>query len=442
MRYFVGIGGGAAGITLKRLLRKHVPEYAEWNDTMKMLKSTNPHKSILHFGGETCTQVRTFTGIFTKVLFQLARQWTKTKTDCLPNYIQLKLGKRIRRHATTTIQPNRLQDITETFSSIEKQCTENDELIVFLSSHGNRRGVLQWNEYFRFNYLSAETLKQLLNKIDPKCQITIIVDACYSGTFLSLTDSRTIVYTSSNHYLPSYYTCFGNGWVSQIPWLEKQTRIATITNSTHGGNFQLSHSLNWWLDRELYALAEYSPSKTYLIQVAEWIQTTRHRPLVHYSEYAVLIALIFLDSSGAVATAVNAKLLFTLWKSFILIVKCFAVVKLFSWHVKRGLLVYAPAILQKWNQRLIWRDLSMMKRVANKYPVNIAHTPVECFDKDKAAALLFTTTDTVRSLKWTGNAIADVQSKNSLTLLKLQLYLRTRPPQQKLNELSQIIQRI
>ncbi len=95
-----------------------------------------------------------------------------------------------------------------------------DVLFLFLSSHGAKDRKLSVSFWpFRLNDLSAEELKEMLDRVGIRNRV-IVVSACYSGGFLDvLKDDNTLVLTASSRDHVSYgcgdftqYTYFGESF--------------------------------------------------------------------------------------------------------------------------------------------------------------------------------------------------------------------------------------
>lgn len=99
-----------------------------------------------------------------------------------------------------------ITSLHDSIAEIGKRMTDDDILVVFLTSHGSAEaGVNVSLVPFEFDDLDPQTLKDMLDDAHIR-QRVVIVSACYSGIFVKpLTDPNTLVITAAD----TTHTSFG-----------------------------------------------------------------------------------------------------------------------------------------------------------------------------------------------------------------------------------------
>lgn len=226
-RFFVLIGGGTGGRTISRLWRNQLPELAEYNDIARVAKNASlagiPKENMtIHFADGNVSHTNIGVSAIGETIFHidnyLRKSWlnkfVKFQKPALDNYEKYTSPYPVSPFDCTTKGANK-EEIAATFDHIAKQ--NPDEVVIVGTSHGiSYRGMVLYNEYFTLNALTIPFLKEQISKIPKSTKIKIVINSCYSGSYLELTDENVFVLTSSNFRKPSTYNIINGALSLQI----------------------------------------------------------------------------------------------------------------------------------------------------------------------------------------------------------------------------------
>jgi len=387
----IAIGGGSSGSIFSRLVKRNVPEACQWIDVTRVQKQLVPnhnqqnnklnlHQKVL-FGPESFADnpvlQTTTSSIINRAIIYLYIKYAPTKQErkeMKPLYITLG-DKQISKNKTIGATKENVQNHILNKDSYLAKCalTKGDRVTFVLSGHGSPYGVLLWNEYLSTSFVTSSMIQTAINQhIPSSVPVTVLVESCYSGSFLSLTSKQTTVFTSSDAFHQSYYNPLEFGWPSRVRWFKTNgSRILDFTKAVNNNkskedriNFRAMHSLDWWLNQRLIELSH--PMMKKLINAQDCRLSylkIRHHPLGLYVAEALITGLIIADSTGIGKMYAWSKVLAAAIKMsapFIKVLLCFAV---FKKSILKLLKQCIPNFKNWWSNRFIYQDLKLVASV-------------------------------------------------------------------------------
>lgn len=249
--YGLLVGGGTSGRVLSRLFIEHLPEMAEYRNIQRLdsAMTKGNFKSVTVLFGDGVTPRARFAPTVLHSL--LGKFYFKSKIVS-----QAPLLDNCRGAAT-------IDNFNASMDTIASKMAPGDRLWIYINSHGQMsKGASMWNEWRTTEFLTPDILQGQLKKIPKIASAALIIDSCYSGSFLSLTSRNVTVITAANHSNPYLYT-LGKGCRIVIPYLCKyfaRGNYDLLTLHSLGrvreGNYIAKDSLTYYLD--VYLKSKYS----------------------------------------------------------------------------------------------------------------------------------------------------------------------------------------
>jgi len=374
-RHFVlAVAGGASGTTFGRLMRVHCPEYTEWQTTARVIHDIRQNalcdgktKQVIVktlFGPPTdgFPKLRTFTGVYRGAV-DAYKRLRNTTARTFPRYVDVPDDRIAKYH----VSPATTRELNKALQGLVQQVQTGDRVTLFLEGHGSMHGVQLWNDFLSRHFVSKEMLRDTIQRLPPSVQVRVIVNSCYSGQFLDLTDTRTTVFTSADAHHPSYYTPMGKAWPVLVRWQDPKQRLKSFhVHGNQGSNCRASHSLDWWLDQKLLVLSGRSRMRIETTETFWNMRRWAQHPRLAFATEVAFLSLIILDSSGVVAKLVQAKFLLACTKVGVSTVKLLLVFRVCASKIHAFLAEHIPGYEQWRYERMVRRDYNLLRDVSRQ----------------------------------------------------------------------------